>query len=176
MSQQLTLANSTATRSLGIILGQQLPVGTVLLLQGNLGSGKTTLVQGLGVGLGIADAIDSPTFTLVNEYLQGRLPLYHLDLYRLDSVEVAALHPEQFWEATEVEAGVVAIEWADRLPYRPPDYLWLQFAEPIQTGRQLAVTAVGNDHQTIWQRLVPHLSLFQPEQLPANSASGSKID
>ncbi|MER3476571.1 MAG: tRNA (adenosine(37)-N6)-threonylcarbamoyltransferase complex ATPase subunit type 1 TsaE, partial [Leptolyngbya sp. ERB_1_2] len=80
----IDLKNPTETRSLGIQLGQTLPAGTVLLLQGDLGSGKTSLVQGIGEGLGIQDAIESPTFTLINEYLTGRVPLYHFDLYRLE--------------------------------------------------------------------------------------------
>lgn len=71
------LADAEATRRLGEALGLLLTAGTVLLLEGNLGSGKTTLTQGIGAGLGIADAIVSPTFTLICEYFEGRLPLYH---------------------------------------------------------------------------------------------------
>ncbi len=73
------LADASATRSLGITLGKFLPAGSVILLSGELGAGKTTLVQGIGEGLGITDPIVSPTFTLINEYTEGRLPLYHLD-------------------------------------------------------------------------------------------------
>ncbi|MGK7887483.1 MAG: tRNA (adenosine(37)-N6)-threonylcarbamoyltransferase complex ATPase subunit type 1 TsaE, partial [Crocosphaera sp.] len=91
LASVLTLANFEATKALGQKLGQNLTEGSVLLLKGDLGAGKTTLVQGIGEGLGITDAIVSPTFTLINEYHQGRLPLYHLDLYRLEPEAVAEL-------------------------------------------------------------------------------------
>ena len=138
------LPDAIATRQLGIRLGQQLPAGSVLLLKGDLGSGKTTLVQGMGAGLGIKDAIESPTFTLINEYLEGRLPLYHLDLYRLTPAETAGLTPEMYWEGQEVELGIMAIEWAERLPYYPPSYLELHWRNAGQAGRQVELVAIGN--------------------------------
>ena len=119
----LSLADAQATRSLGITLGQNLSAGSVILLEGNLGSGKTTLVQGIGEGLGISSSIVSPTFTLINEYTEGRLPLYHLDLYRLQPAEVMALNLETYWEGVEVPLGIMAIEWAERLQYKPCSYL-----------------------------------------------------
>lgn len=119
----LFLADPEATRSLGVTLGQSLPNGSVILLKGDLGSGKTTLVQGIGEGLGITESIVSPTFTLINEYTEGRLPLYHFDLYRTEPEEVAALHPETYWEGIEFPLGIVAIEWAERLPYLPQSYM-----------------------------------------------------
>ncbi|HEY9750378.1 MAG TPA: tRNA (adenosine(37)-N6)-threonylcarbamoyltransferase complex ATPase subunit type 1 TsaE [Allocoleopsis sp.] len=122
-SLTLILPDAAATRSLGIKLGQTLPAGSTLLLEGDLGSGKTTLVQGLGAGLGISEAVDSPTFTLINEYLDGRLPLYHLDLYRLQPAEVADLNLEGYWEGSDYLIGIMAIEWAERLPYLPERYL-----------------------------------------------------
>jgi tRNA threonylcarbamoyladenosine biosynthesis protein TsaE len=135
----LYLPDAAATRSLGVQLGQQLPAGTVLLLEGDLGSGKTTLVQGIGAGLGITEAIDSPTFTLINEYLGGRLPLYHFDLYRLNPGEAAALYPEHYWDGIETELGIVAIEWADRLNYLPTHYLRICLGYDCQTGRWMTV-------------------------------------
>ncbi len=122
---KILLADAEATQLLGIKLGQLLTAGSVLLLEGNLGSGKTTLVQGIGEGLGITEAIVSPTFTLVNEYTQGRLPLYHLDLYRLQSEEVKQLNLESYWNEWEYPLGIVAIEWAERLVSKPPAYLKL---------------------------------------------------
>ena len=120
---KFTLAGAEATRSLGITLGRSLKAGSVIFLEGDLGSGKTTLVQGIGAGLGITESIVSPTFTLINEYTEGRLPLYHLDLYRLQPQEVAAMQLETYWEGIELPLGIVAIEWADRLDYKPPSYL-----------------------------------------------------
>jgi tRNA threonylcarbamoyladenosine biosynthesis protein TsaE len=139
----LPLPDAIATRQLGIRLGQVLPAGSVLLLQGDLGSGKTTLVQGIGAGLGILAAIESPTFTLINEYLEGRVPLYHLDLYRLTPTEVAGLSPEMYWEGQEVELGIMAIEWAERLPYKPADYLEIHLIDTGDAGRQVNFTAIG---------------------------------
>jgi tRNA threonylcarbamoyladenosine biosynthesis protein TsaE len=116
----------------------------VILLEGDLGAGKTTLVQGIGEGLGITDSIVSPTFTLINEYLEGRLPLYHLDLYRLEPEEVTALNVESYWEGVEFELGIVAIEWAERLSYKPQRYLSLCLNYSVDTGRQASLIPVGN--------------------------------
>jgi tRNA threonylcarbamoyladenosine biosynthesis protein TsaE len=115
----------------------------VILLEGDLGSGKTTLVQGIGEGLGITDPIVSPTFTLINEYPEGRLPLYHLDLYRLQPQEVVALNLESYWEGIEFPLGIVAIEWAQRLPDKPHSYLKISL-HATDTGRQ--VEFLGADH------------------------------
>jgi tRNA threonylcarbamoyladenosine biosynthesis protein TsaE len=109
-----------------------------------LGSGKTALVQGLGEGLGIAEPIVSPTFTLICEYMEGRLPLYHFDLYRLQSQEVTGLSPEGYWEGTEVAPGIVAIEWAERLLYKPPSYLQILLTYQADGGRQAHLNAVGS--------------------------------
>ncbi len=116
----------------------------MILLEGDLGAGKTTLVQGIGEGLGITDSIVSPTFTLINEYLEGRLPLYHLDLYRLESEEVKALNLESYWEGVEFELGIVAIEWAERLSYKPQAYLSICLNYSVDTGRQASLIPVGN--------------------------------
>ncbi len=140
----LLLPTATATRKLGIQLGQTLSAGSVLLLEGDLGSGKTTLVQGIGAGLGIKDSIDSPTFTLINEYLDGRVPLYHLDLYRLNLSETANLYPEIYWEGVEAEPGIVAIEWAERLSYKPQNYLEIRLDYDRDSGRQATLNPVGH--------------------------------
>lgn len=124
-------------------LGRLLPAGSVILLEGNLGAGKTTLVQGIGEGLGIKDTIDSPTFTLINEYLEGRIPLYHLDLYRLEAAEVEALQLENYWEGIEVPLGIVAIEWSDRLPFKPQNYLQICLSNQEVGERRVEITTVG---------------------------------
>jgi tRNA threonylcarbamoyladenosine biosynthesis protein TsaE len=145
-TDSLYLPNAAATLTLGHHLGQSLAAGTVLLLEGDLGAGKTTLTQGLGQGLGITDPIVSPTFTLLNEYPEGRVPLYHFDLYRLDSQGTAGLNPELYWEGWEVESGIVVIEWPDRLPYRPASYLTLALTvrpDPDE-GREAEFGAIGN--------------------------------
>jgi tRNA threonylcarbamoyladenosine biosynthesis protein TsaE len=138
---KIFLADAEVTRSLGITLGQYLSANTVILLEGDLGAGKTTLVQGIGEGLGITEPIVSPTFTLINEYTTGRLPLYHLDLYRLEPQEVAGLNLETYWEGVEVAPGIVAIEWADRMPYQPHSYLNLHLSHEDQGHRQVEITS-----------------------------------
>ena len=144
MFRKLFLADVEATRSLGISLGRYAIAGSVILLEGDLGSGKTTLVQGIGEGLGITEAIASPTFTLINEYTEGRLPLYHLDLYRLQPKEVAALNLESYWEGIEFPLGIVAIEWADRLDYKPSSYLQVCLSYQGDLTRQVEFLAVGD--------------------------------
>ena len=139
---KIFLADALATRSLGIALGQSLTPGSVILLEGDLGAGKTTLVQGIGEGLGITFPIMSPTFTLINEYTEGRLPLYHLDLYRLEPREVAALNLETYWEGVEVTPGIVAIEWAERMPYKPDSYLKVNLTCGDEDTRQAEITEV----------------------------------
>lgn len=137
---KILLADVAATNRLGLTLGQTLPAGSVILLKGDLGTGKTTLVQGLGQGLGITEPIVSPTFTLINEYTQGRLDLYHLDLYRLDTKEVEALNLESYWEGMEVPLGIVAIEWAQKMPYQPDRYLKIHLTYDSAGGRYAEIT------------------------------------
>ena len=149
----VSLLNAAATHSFGKVLGQTLSASSVILLEGDLGAGKTTLVQGLAEGLGITDAVVSPTFTLINEYHEGRLPLYHLDLYRLEPAEVETLYLETYWEGIEMPAGIVTIEWAERLPYLPPSYLKIRLTYLAESGRQVELMPVGEfDLSKIWHQ------------------------
>lgn len=149
----LTLQNPPQTVALGHWLGQHLEAGTVLLLQGDLGSGKTTLVQGLGLGLGIAEAIDSPTFTLINEYTGGRLPLYHVDLYRLDAQGTNQLFLEAYWQGEEYPQGIMAIEWSERLQFLPPEPLEVIMAYGQTPGRDVMLKAVRPTHRALLETL-----------------------
>lgn len=138
------LPDHDATQNFGSLLGRSLPAGSVLLLAGDLGSGKTTFVQGIAAGLGVMDPVVSPTFTLINEYPEGRIPLYHLDLYRLSPAEVSELYLENYWLGLEFPLGIVAIEWAERLPYLPSNYLNLNFTYLEDMSRQVEITAIGS--------------------------------
>jgi len=139
MSPSLTIPNTQAMHDLGRRLGRSLPAESVILLVGELGTGKTTLVQGIGAGLGIEEPIVSPTFTLINEYTEGRVPLYHFDLYRLTPEEATALKPELYWNGVEVELGIVAIEWSDRLEDKPPNYIQLNLSHGPDGSRKIEV-------------------------------------
>jgi tRNA threonylcarbamoyladenosine biosynthesis protein TsaE len=102
------------TFALGRRTGAALRPGSLVVLQGELGAGKTVFARGVAVGLGIAEGeVSSPTFTLVQEYGGGRLPLFHADLYRLeDEDEIGSLGIEHLLQA----GGVVVVEWGERLP------------------------------------------------------------
>lgn len=136
---KIVLENAQATHQLGIYLGKSLDPLSILLLEGDLGAGKTTLVQGIGEGLNITEPIVSPTFTLISEYTQGRIPLYHLDLYRLNTLEVANLNLETYWEGIELTPGIVAIEWAQRMTYKPHSYISLYLTHRDGDSRQAAI-------------------------------------
>jgi tRNA threonylcarbamoyladenosine biosynthesis protein TsaE len=115
---ELVSKSEADTFKLGVRLGEDLAGGEVILLDGALGAGKTILVKGLAQGLGIdSEDVTSPSFTLVNPH-QGRLLLYHIDLYRLDEGATAA-HAVDLDEILTDERAVVVIEWAERLGRYP---------------------------------------------------------
>ena len=111
-SQQVETHSVAETMEFGERLARDLQRGDVLALSGELGAGKTALVKGLARGLGVTLDVTSPTFTLIHEYGGGRLPLFHVDLYRLDSVPQAlAVGIEDYLNG----AGITVIEWAERI-------------------------------------------------------------
>ncbi|MEI6285557.1 MAG: tRNA (adenosine(37)-N6)-threonylcarbamoyltransferase complex ATPase subunit type 1 TsaE [Bacillota bacterium] len=111
------MPTSADTYSFGVKLGHRLQPGAIVLLNGDLGAGKTLLTQGIAAGLGSADTVSSPTFALVNIY-SGRCPIYHFDLYRLENS--SELDGIGFFEMLE-EGAVSVIEWADKFASRMPD-------------------------------------------------------
>ena len=115
MTRELISRSEQETAAVGRELAPTLSAGDVVLLSGDLGTGKTVFVKGLADGLGISrDEVSSPTFTLVQEYRRGRLPLFHVDLYRLsDPREIEDLGLDDI-----AADGVLAIEWAEKLPAR----------------------------------------------------------
>ena len=100
------------TEAVGAALGKLLPPGTVLAYRGDLGAGKTAFTRGLAKGLGCTDIVTSPTYTIVNEYLSGRLPLFHFDMYRLASSDDLW---DIGWEDYLDRNGVCAVEWSENV-------------------------------------------------------------
>jgi tRNA threonylcarbamoyladenosine biosynthesis protein TsaE len=125
------------TAAAGRQLTARLSAGSVVMLFGDLGAGKTAFVRGLAEGLGVpADAVSSPTFTIMQEYRGGRLPLYHVDLYRLgDPREVEDLGLDEI-----AADGVLAIEWAERLPDPPGDAIRVTLDHAGESARRITLT------------------------------------
>lgn len=122
------------TRVIAARFAAGLEPGAVVLLLGDLGAGKTAFVRGLAEGLGIDPAeVTSPTFTLVHEYRHGRLPLVHVDLYRLDKADLDELG----MDSELAGRGVLAIEWTERL------------SRPLPGSISVAIAATGEDTRTI---------------------------
>ena len=118
-NENWTTANPMETQTLGEKIGKTLKQGDVIALIGDLGTGKTCLTQGIARGVGIAadEVVNSPSYILINEY-NGRIPIYHIDLYRLeDSAEIAELGLSEYMEGD----GICIIEWAERMADALPD-------------------------------------------------------
>ena len=94
-------------------IATQLRAGDIILYEGDMGAGKTTFTKGLAAALGITDPVTSPTFALVNEYTEGRLPLFHFDLYRIDSYD--DLYAIGFFDYLD-RGGILAVEWSENIP------------------------------------------------------------
>ena len=109
---QITTHSADETQALGQRLAKRLLPGDVIAYFGDLGAGKTALTRGIAQGLGVTDLVTSPTYTIVNEYLTGRIPLFHYDMYRLGSSD------ELFdigWEDYLARGGVCAVEWSENV-------------------------------------------------------------
>lgn len=144
--------SAEATEALGLALGQACTGGEVIALTGALGSGKTCLVRGVAAGLGVpAKQVASPTFALIHEY-QGRVPVYHVDLFRLDPVDaVQSLGLEEYTESP----AVTLIEWAEKAPRAlPDDHLWITFQSQDGESRRIALHARGPRHERLIERVV----------------------
>jgi len=134
------------TRQLGQRLGELARPGDVVLLVGSLGTGKTCLTQGIAWGLGVVDYTASPSFVLVREH-QGRLPLYHIDLYRLERVaEVADLGLDDYLYGS----GMCVVEWADRaLNLMPPEHLLIELTYLSPRRRRLCLEPQGQRYSEL---------------------------
>ena len=139
------ISNSPAeTEAIGMQLAEDLDAGCVLALKGELGSGKTIFTKGLVTGLGSSAAATSPTFTIVNEYQGGRLPIYHFDFFRLEnrgSADRLGLDDYLFSD------GVCVIEWADRFPDLIPEHArWISFDIKLERQRIITLLDHGDEN------------------------------
>jgi tRNA threonylcarbamoyladenosine biosynthesis protein TsaE len=133
--------SSLHTERLGERLAAHAEPGTVIALWGELGTGKTVLARGIAIGLGIdEEAVTSPTFIILREHFGGRLPLYHLDLYRLEQSQLGSTG----WEEAIDAGGVTVIEWPDRAGDElPPDRVDVRLEHVAETKRTVSIEPTG---------------------------------
>jgi tRNA threonylcarbamoyladenosine biosynthesis protein TsaE len=141
---KLTSHSPEETQSFGKELGHLTRAGDVILLMGNLGAGKTCITQGIAWGLDIDGYARSPSFVVVNEY-RGRLPMYHIDLYRLDNIaEIADLGLDDYLYGK----GLCVVEWADKaLDLMPPQNLLIKIELLGENERELELTNHGQRYK-----------------------------
>ncbi len=142
--------SSEETQKLGVCIGQLALPGDVFLLAGDLGAGKTCLTQGIAWGLGIKEYAMSPSFVIMRE-LYGRLPLYHIDLYRLDRIEESMdLGLDDYFYGR----GVCVVEWAEKaLSIMPPEHLLIKIDYLSDTERSFQLKPNGQRYQEIVKQL-----------------------
>lgn len=139
------------TKEFGIKIGKLLKSGDILCLNGDLGAGKTTLTKSIGLGLGVEDYITSPTFSLINEY-EGRVPVYHFDVYRLENVEdLYDLGFDEYFYGH----GVSIIEWADKIEKLiPKERIVLDIEKAIDLdSRIINITGYGSRYLEVLEEL-----------------------
>ncbi len=129
--------NSPAeTEAVGAALGKILPPGTVLAYRGDLGAGKTAFTRGLARGLGCGELVTSPTYTIVNEYLGGRIPLFHFDMYRLrcsdDLFDIG-------WDDYLDRGGVCAVEWSENVDDAMEDAIYITIEKLGEDARRITL-------------------------------------
>ena len=129
--------NSPAeTEAVGEALGKRLQPGTVLAYRGDLGAGKTAFTRGLARGLGATEQVTSPTYTIVNEYLSGRLPLFHFDMYRLASADDLF---DIGWEDYLERGGVCAVEWSENVEEALENAIFVTIEKTGEDSRRITV-------------------------------------
>ncbi|MDH6363297.1 tRNA threonylcarbamoyladenosine biosynthesis protein TsaE [Enterococcus sp. PF1-24] len=148
----MILENTTATETFAKKIGEVAEAGDNLVLTGDLGAGKTTLTKGIALGLGIQQMIKSPTYTIIREYEGGRLPLYHMDVYRVAEAG-DELGLDEYFEGD----GLSVIEWGNLLADAlPRDYLELILTKNPDNleERQVTLTAYGEKSQAFKERVL----------------------
>ena len=139
---EFTTHSPAQTEAVGEALGKILLPGTVLAYRGNLGAGKTAFTRGLARGLGAAEQVTSPTYTIVNEYLSGRMPLFHFDMYRLGSSD------ELFdigWEDYLERGGVCAVEWSENVADALENAITVTIEKTGETSRRITIEGVDEN-------------------------------
>ena len=124
------------TEAVGEALAKTLRPGTVLAFRGDLGAGKTAFTRGLGRGLGCTERVTSPTYTIVNEYTSGRLPLFHFDMYRLRSSEDLF---DIGWEDYLERGGVCAVEWSENVADALDGAMWITIEKTGDDSRKITI-------------------------------------
>ncbi len=143
MAEQVIISSKTDdTLKIGRAIGEQLPPGSIISLRGPLGAGKTIIAKGIALALKIDEAITSPTYTLLQEY-EGTLPLYHMDLYRIDSVdEFEMLGTEELLYGK----GITLIEWSEKIDeILPEDTIYITLS--INENQDRVITIQGATHE-----------------------------
>ena len=131
------LTNSPAeTEAIGAALGKILNPGTVIAYRGDLGAGKTAFTRGLAKGLGCAEMVTSPTYTIVNEYLGGRIPLFHFDMYRLRSSDDLF---DIGWDDYLDRGGVCAVEWSENVDDAMEDAIYITIEKLGEDSRRITL-------------------------------------
>jgi tRNA threonylcarbamoyladenosine biosynthesis protein TsaE len=148
---ELVSHSSLHTQRLGERLAKSARPGDVVALFGELGAGKTVLARGIAVGLGIdEDAVTSPTFIILHEHLGGRLPLFHVDLYRLDAKGLGSTGWEECFDA----GGVTVIEWPERAGDQlPDDRLEITLAHIAESKRSVRLEATGRRSRELLEEM-----------------------
>ena len=129
------------TEDIGAALGKILTPGTILAYRGDLGAGKTAFTRGLARGLGCDDMVTSPTYTIVNEYLSGRLPLFHFDMYRLRSSEDLL---DIGWDDYLERGGVCAVEWSENVADAMEDAIFVTIEKIGEDTRKITLEGGGD--------------------------------
>ena len=124
------------TEAVGTALGKQLKPGTVIAYRGDLGAGKTAFTRGVACGLGAKESVTSPTYTIVNEYLSGKYPLFHFDMYRLASSDDLF---DIGWEDYLERGGVCAVEWSENVEEALENAIFVTIEKTGEDSRQITV-------------------------------------
>lgn len=133
---QFITNSPTETEAVGAALGKILPPGTVVAYRGGLGAGKTAFTRGLARGLGCTESVTSPTYTIVNEYLSGRCPLFHFDMYRLRSADdLWGIG----WDDYLDRGGVCAVEWSENVAETMEDAIYVTIEKTGEDSRRITI-------------------------------------